>query len=208
LLRHCKEVHVTKQQYKPLAFNNRTKNYIQSKTRPRPGPSTPIHQHHQIQMPQQIMHIEAPIPVQTSINCHTPPHILSRYDQNSPSPSATMPALSPFWTSPIKSGVGIQAKPIEPLFVNPPKPARLAHSATYIKYIEGLQTEKTHLSNWEKELNASPENTAMPNRNRLPVQWLANGSGNHGNVVNALWALRNFMLQDSLTIYKSSNQQQ
>lgn len=99
-------------------------------------------------------------------------------------------------------GVGIQAKPMEPLFVNPPKPARLAHSATYIKYIEGLRTEQPHLSNWQKELNATPENTLPANRARLPVQWLQNGAGNHGNVVNALWALRNFMLQDTLSIYK------
>ena len=98
-------------------------------------------------------------------------------------------------------GIGVQAKPLDPLFVNPPRSTRLVHSATYIKYIEGLNPDSRHLSNWERELSATPDNS-VPNRSNLPVHWLENGVGSHGNAVDALWALRNFMLQDSFTLYK------
>jgi len=56
------------------------------------------------------------------------------------------------------------------------------------------------VSNWQAQLSATPENTTVPDPNRLPTHWLANGAGNHGNVVNALWALRNFMIKDALNL--------
>lgn len=92
-------------------------------------------------------------------------------------------------------------KPIEHLFVQPSRPNRLLYTDTYIKYIERLKPEHKHITNWETQLNATQENTLNYDRNKLPTNWLMNG-GNHGTVVNALWALRNYMLQDSLNLSK------
>ncbi|KAF4526533.1 hypothetical protein B566_EDAN005900 [Ephemera danica] len=94
---------------------------------------------------------------------------------------------------------------LEPMFISvPPRPQRLLHSEAYIKYIEGLASETKHISNWDKHLKATPENTPVPDASRLPSQWLGNGVGNHGNIVNALWALRDFMIRDALGLTKSS----
>ena len=80
-----------------------------------------------------------------------------------------------------------------------PQTPRLVHSSAYLKYIERLKPETRHVSNWESQLNATADNTS-PDQTVLPINWLANGAGNHGNVVNALWALRSFMFQDCLTL--------
>lgn len=58
------------------------------------------------------------------------------------------------------------------------------------------------MSNWDKGLRANQENTPLNESGQLPVQWLGNGVGNHGNAVNALWALRDFMVKDALGIAK------
>lgn len=52
-------------------------------------------------------------------------------------------------------------------------------------------------------MNASAENTQIPDVSKLPAEWLGNGVGNHGNVVNALWTLRDMMMRDVLAINKS-----
>ncbi|XP_063981856.1 protein polybromo-1 isoform X1 [Diachasmimorpha longicaudata] len=92
----------------------------------------------------------------------------------------------------------------EPLFVAvPPRPSRLLHSDAYLRYIEGLNVENRYISNWDKQMNATPENTQMPDVSKLPAEWLGNGVGNHGNVVNALWTLRNMMMRDVLAINKT-----
>lgn len=51
-------------------------------------------------------------------------------------------------------------------------------------------------------LKASQANTPPVDESRLPAHWLANGPGNYGNITNALWALRDFMLRDALNISK------
>ena len=46
-----------------------------------------------------------------------------------------------------------------------------------------------------------PEN--MPTASTTPVQaseWLAQGSGYHNSVIDALWALRDLMLKDTMTL--------
>uniref|UniRef100_T1J6Q3 Polybromo-1 n=1 Tax=Strigamia maritima TaxID=126957 RepID=T1J6Q3_STRMM len=92
-------------------------------------------------------------------------------------------------------------KPADPIFVlPPPKTQRLLHSEAYIRYIEGLDVDNPHVSNWDTHLKATQENTSLSDKGRLPVHWLGNGVGNHGNVANALWALRDFMLKDALSI--------
>ncbi|KAB7505112.1 Protein polybromo-1 [Armadillidium nasatum] len=96
---------------------------------------------------------------------------------------------------------GLGQKSTDPLFVNPPpKTQRLLHSEAYIKYIENL--DKPFVSNWERQLTSSVDNTIINDTGRLPSHWLANGVGNHGSVVNALWALREYMMKDSLGIAK------
>lgn len=69
------------------------------------------------------------------------------------------------------------------------------------RYIERLKPEVKHVSNWKTQLTATSENTPLNDVNRLPAHWLANGPGNHGNVINALWALRHFMMKDALNLY-------
>lgn len=73
----------------------------------------------------------------------------------------------------------------------------------YFRYIEGLSADKpTQVSNWEKQLYATQESLLPLDPNKLPVHWLGNGVGNHGNVMNALWALREYMMRDALNISK------
>ncbi|XP_065348205.1 protein polybromo-1 isoform X6 [Cloeon dipterum] len=93
---------------------------------------------------------------------------------------------------------------LEPMFVAiPPRPQRLLHSEAYIRYIEGINSDSRHISNWEKSLKATPE-TTMVDPTRLPAHWLNNGVGNHGNVTNALWALRDYLMRDSLNLAKNA----
>jgi len=71
------------------------------------------------------------------------------------------------------------------------------------RYIEGLTPESRGISDWEKTLTATPENTPLSNNGKLPIQWLANGVGHHDNAVSALWALRDLMLKDTLTVSRT-----
>ncbi|XP_034942972.1 protein polybromo-1 isoform X2 [Chelonus insularis] len=92
----------------------------------------------------------------------------------------------------------------DPIFIAvPPRPSRVLHSDAYLRYIEGLNVENRYISNWDKQLSATPENTQIPDVAKLPAEWLGNGVGNHGNVVNALWTLRNMMMRDVLAINKT-----
>ncbi|KAH9526702.1 Protein polybromo-1 [Dermatophagoides farinae] len=103
-----------------------------------------------------------------------------------------------------KTSIGIQAKPAEPLFVQPPRTNRLVHSQAYMKYIENLKPDRRFISAWDRQLQAKrPENvysTAKQNYAALS-NWLENGPvTNHGTIENALWALRNFMHKDALNL--------
>jgi len=69
------------------------------------------------------------------------------------------------------------------------------------RYIEGLSVDNKSIANWERHLKATPENTPPADVDRL-AHWLNNGFGSHGNLVNALWALREFMVRDALGISK------
>ncbi|XP_059470820.1 protein polybromo-1 [Neocloeon triangulifer] len=107
------------------------------------------------------------------------------------------PNMAPAITAPVRQ--------LEPMFVAiPPRPQRLLHSEAYIKYIEGMNTESRHISNWERSLKVTPETANVPDPSRLPVHWLNNGVGNHGNMVNALWALRDYLMRDSLNLAKNA----
>ncbi|CAH1403720.1 unnamed protein product [Nezara viridula] len=98
---------------------------------------------------------------------------------------------------------GTNGRISEPLFVTvPPRTQRLLHSEAYIKYIEGLTPDNRNISNWEKQLRASESAIEPADASRLPIHWLNNRNGNHGNILNALWTLRDFMFRDALGISK------
>jgi hypothetical protein len=69
------------------------------------------------------------------------------------------------------------------------------------RYIEGLTTDSNTMSNWERQLKASKDNMRAPDEAKLPAHWLAN-NGDHGTSVDALWALRDFLMCDSLGVTK------
>ncbi|XP_018396259.1 PREDICTED: LOW QUALITY PROTEIN: protein polybromo-1 [Cyphomyrmex costatus] len=67
------------------------------------------------------------------------------------------------------------AKQPEPMFVAvPPTPSRVLHSDAYLRYIEGLNVENRYISNWDKQMNANPDNTQIPDVTKLPAEWLGN----------------------------------
>ncbi len=59
------------------------------------------------------------------------------------------------------------------------------------------------MGNWEKSLTATQDTTPVDRNAKLPTGWLAQGAGHHGDTVTALWALRDLMLKDSLTISRT-----
>ena len=73
----------------------------------------------------------------------------------------------------------------------------------HARYIEGLTKENRNVSNWERSLTATQENTPLDKQAKLPTTWLAQGEGHHGDTVTALWALRDLMLKDSLTVTRT-----
>ncbi|XP_041350352.1 protein polybromo-1-like isoform X3 [Gigantopelta aegis] len=94
-------------------------------------------------------------------------------------------------------------RPPSPMFVSvPPRTQRLLHSEAYLRYIEGLNAESKTIGDWDKTLSAARENTPGIPESRLPTHWLGQGAGYHGNVTSALWALRDHMLKDALSIQR------
>ncbi|XP_065288528.2 protein polybromo-1 isoform X2 [Dermacentor albipictus] len=122
----------------------------------------------------------------------TPPHHYYMPLQPHPSQAPGLPPPPPERT-------------LEPIFVAPPPhPHKLLHTYAYIRYIENLQPDSKHVTNWDAQLKATKENTPIYDTSRLPTHWLGNGVGSHGNAVNALWALRDFMLRDALGVARIS----
>lgn len=79
-------------------------------------------------------------------------------------------------------------------FVEPPTKKRLVYSDTFRKYIEGLQVPNIDFLAEETTPERPPE---------LPSHWLGAGLGRHESSEAALWALRDFMLQDATTMRRS-----
>ena len=71
------------------------------------------------------------------------------------------------------------------------------------RYIEGLNPQSKSVGDWERQLTASADNTPLQNTGKLPIHWIANGVGHHDNAVNALWALRDLMMKETLTISRT-----
>lgn len=182
LARHVKEVHIQKSAGRVIPLHDRSKNFVISR-KPRPQIQPTLNSTQPTQQPSFLNH-------GTLANAN---HLLAQA-RNTPSPHSQLNSIAV---------VNQPPKPTEPLFVSvPPKPQRLLHSEAYIKYIEGLSADNRSINNWEKQLKARPENVAVPDQSKLPAHWLANGVGNHGTMVNALWTLRDFMVRDALGISK------
>lgn len=79
-------------------------------------------------------------------------------------------------------------------FVEPPNKERLVYSESFRKYIETLQVPYRDLLIEE----TVPERTS-----ELPTDWLGAGVGRHESPEAALWALRDFMLQDAVTMRRN-----
>jgi len=127
-------------------------------------------------------------------------------NQPPPAPSPGPPAREGPPSSPVhkvrhdSSGGNMRTEPI--FHSVPPRPQRLLHSEAYIKYIEGLNKDSRSMCNWDKQLNANSEVVRVPDESKLPVSWLAGNTGEHATSMDALWALRDFMLQEALGVVK------
>ncbi|XP_033746616.1 protein polybromo-1-like isoform X8 [Pecten maximus] len=130
------------------------------------------------------------------------PGTVAVYPGMPPSPHAGMPPQS-MGQGPQMAPPPPPPRPPSPMFVSvPPRTQRLLHSEAYLRYIEGLSADKPHISEWEKNLSANSDNT-LTDESRLPAHWLAQGAGYHGNVTDALWALRDLMMKDTMSISRT-----
>jgi len=130
------------------------------------------------------------------------PKVSQEHSTTQPTPSSTHKQLSqnshPQPTSQATSSkaptVESSTQTIAIRFVQPPTKKRLVYSDTFKKYIESLQVQNKDLLVEE----TTPDRPA-----ELPTHWLGNGAGRHESPEAALWALRDFMLQDAVTMRKS-----
>lgn len=77
-----------------------------------------------------------------------------------------------------------------------------------LRYIEGLSNGSQSVGGWERSLYAkAPDNLNGAHyehqSDKLPVHWLGNGAGHHENTASALWALRDLMMKDAMTISRT-----
>lgn len=65
--------------------------------------------------------------------------------------------------------------------------------------------DNRYISPWEKTLHATQENTPAPDPEKLNsvTAWLGTKANQQDNVLNALWALRNQLLKDTLGLQKT-----
>uniref|UniRef100_A0A182Q1C5 Polybromo-1 n=1 Tax=Anopheles farauti TaxID=69004 RepID=A0A182Q1C5_9DIPT len=215
LVKHVKEVHLTKGVSKFVQLQDRSKNYVSSK-RPSVVPvggnapanlSSANASNSAMITLQPMNNIGNPAMNGASTNTMTMPsqnagvasnmQIQQMYPQQpSMSASASAPQAGNSVTTPYFSYVSSQ--PAEPLFVTvPPRPQRVLHSEAYIKYIERLQQKATYITPWQKTFTAARETIPNTDVNRLPTQWLGKRAPDRPEaVVDALWQLRNFMMKE------------
>ncbi|XP_050071775.1 protein polybromo-1 [Anopheles maculipalpis] len=222
LVKHVKEVHLTKAVSKLVQLQDRSKNYVHSK-RPAMGI---------------LVGNNAPVGNLTNINSSNmgtitlqpmgnvgnlstnigSSNIMGMSSQNSGGMAATnqMQSMHALQPSVMCAATGLNApqlgnsiaaapyisyvssQPAEPLFVTvPPRPQRVLHSEAYIKYIERLQQKSTYITPWQKTFTATRETVPNTDVNRLPSQWLGKRAQDRSDaVVDALWQLRNFMMRE------------
>ncbi|XP_071547124.1 protein polybromo-1 isoform X2 [Panulirus ornatus] len=198
LVRHVREVHIQKNTGRIIQHHDRSRNFVASSRRSllslQPTPATPSTTTYPTTGSP---HSNVQGILQGRGSPYPPGMVVSSF--TGLGPSSQSGHLQCF-------ALGVNGSPVpprscDPIFIGPPpRTHRLLHSEAYIKYIENL--DKPFLSNWERHLMATQENTVINDSGRLPAQWLANGPGAHGTVVSALWALRDYMMKDSLGIAK------
>jgi len=94
----------------------------------------------------------------------------------------------------------------EPMFhIVPPKRQKIYQSEAYIKYIEGLNCESTSMCDWKKELSSSRElvdSYSMEEDIRIPTWHHKAATEDPSSSLDSLFALRDFMLQEALSVVK------
>lgn len=68
------------------------------------------------------------------------------------------------------------------------------------RYIQKLKPDVRYLSDWEKELTATPQNTRVEPSRVQVSNWINNAPVKQDMVVDALWNLRNFMIKNTLNL--------
>jgi protein polybromo-1 len=195
LVKHVREVHVVKAPGKIVMPQDRGKNYIAStrKHLHQHNPSSNVTHvlHHQQQQQQQVVYHH-----QASQQVITTPI------------STGSPQMNYINQQPMQhqqNVVSYVSAPVEPLFVTvPPRPQRVLHSEAYIKYIEGLQNNSSYVGHWTKTMKATRD-TLGSDTTRLPSHWLGEKAKEKpGEIVDALWNLRNFMWRDAMALNRSN----
>ncbi|XP_017786877.1 PREDICTED: protein polybromo-1 [Nicrophorus vespilloides] len=181
LVRHVRDLHINKGNGRVVPMENRSKNFIGNRVMPvlQPCVSTTV---------EIISAASNTFNTSGTFATSTTPGIRSALNNKTTPAPAVVPQ-----------------KQHEPLFISvPPRPQRALHSEAYIKYIEGLHADNKYISPWEKTLNASQEN-AVPDMEKInnASTWLGTKANQQDNVLNALWALRNQLLRDTLGLQKT-----
>uniref|UniRef100_A0A1Q3F0Q7 Putative chromatin remodeling complex rsc subunit rsc1/polybromo n=1 Tax=Culex tarsalis TaxID=7177 RepID=A0A1Q3F0Q7_CULTA len=198
LVKHVREVHLTKTPGKFVTPSERSKNFV-------PAKRQSITQAH----PSTIKHRPASSAAAAAAGGSS--------SSSSSSSQVPVAAASPTVEGAAGSGAGAQgsqpapggaagannqsivpAPPAEPLFVTvPPRPQRVLHSEAYIRYIESLQAGAQYITPWPKTLTVTRETVPNQDPNRLPVHWLGKkGREKPEAVVDAIWQLRGFLMKD------------
>ena len=71
------------------------------------------------------------------------------------------------------------------------------------RYIENLTADRQEVSNWRRQITATEENTPLGASGKLPVEWLGVGAAHHKNAVSAIWAMRDLMMKDALSVSRT-----
>ena len=58
------------------------------------------------------------------------------------------------------------------------------------------------MSNWSQARKPDARTMTPQQMAQLPVHWLGGGYGDYDNAVDALWALRDHLLKDALSLSK------
>ncbi|XP_052893042.1 protein polybromo-1 [Anopheles moucheti] len=221
LVKHVKEVHLTKGVSKLIQPQDRSKNYVHSKRPPgiNTGNNAPavsmgnVNASNMGTITLQPMGNVGSHPLNgtntniMALSAQNAGGVVSGNNQMQPmhaqqstsmatASGANAPQIGNSITAPYFSY--ISAQPAEPLFVTvPPRPQRVLHSEAYIKYIERLQQKSTYITPWQKTFTATRETIPNTDVNRLPQQWLGKRAQDRSDVVvDALWQLRNFMMKE------------
>lgn len=203
LVKHVREVHLTKTVGKHVLPSDRSKNFMPAKRQSiaQPHPSTVKPQPSVVPAAP-----GSPSPAPSSSGtggtapATTTAAAASPAGQAQSSGNGTTTATSNQSSNYIPASYYnfVPAPPAEPLFVTvPPRPQRVLHSEAYIRYIEGLQNNSHYITPWQKTLTATRETVPSQDVSRLPVHWLGKrGREKPEAVIDAIWQLRGFLMKD------------